>query len=306
MHTVDRYRSIGLFVVLAFVWGWSFPAIEVGLEHFPAVLFAAYRFDLAAVLLLGYLWHRGAAIRPRGRGDLIGIALGGAFIVAGSNAFLFIGQQYTTSGIASITFSLIPIVTAAAAAVILGSSGLDTRGRVGVVLGFIGVGMVAQPDPNALGEGMALGVAIILIGVIAASVGSVGINRIDVTISNLTLTAWTMAVGAVLLHVSSLAIGESQRLLVPSQEALVALAFLAIGPSVIGYAIYFDLLDSLGALQINLISYVVPIIATITGALVLGETITALTVTGFATIVAGFALMKRSALASAIATWRLR
>jgi len=62
---------------------------------------------------------------------------------------LFVGQQYTTSGIASITYSLVPIATAAvAAAWIGGGSDLDARGGLGVVLAFIGVGLVAQPDPR--------------------------------------------------------------------------------------------------------------------------------------------------------------
>jgi drug/metabolite transporter (DMT)-like permease len=41
-----------LFVLLSVLWGLSFPAISVGLESLPPLLFAAFRYDVAAVLLL--------------------------------------------------------------------------------------------------------------------------------------------------------------------------------------------------------------------------------------------------------------
>jgi len=91
---------------------------------------------------------------------------------------LFVGQQYTTSGIASITYSLVPIATAAVAAAWIGGSDLDARGGLGVVLAFIGVGLVAQPDPANLAGGVTIGVGLISIGVIAVAVGSVGLRTV--------------------------------------------------------------------------------------------------------------------------------
>ncbi len=58
-----RYRNLALFLLLAAVWGSAFVAIKAGLAYFPPVLFAAIRYDIAAVLAhlalaasaLGYL-----------------------------------------------------------------------------------------------------------------------------------------------------------------------------------------------------------------------------------------------------------
>lgn len=293
---MSRYRSIILFLLLSVFWGGSFVSIEVGLETYPPILFAAYRFDLAAVVLLTYVFITDDGPLPETRSDLIAIVLSGGLIVAGNNALLFLGQQFTTSGIAAITYSLVPIVTAAVAATTATGSKLDAYAGVGVFCGLAGVALIAQPDPSNLVAGAALGVSLVFIGVIAVSVGSVGLRDLQTTTTSLAMTGWAMLFGALVLHTVSVGIGEPTQ--IPSLEpaALTALVFLGVFSSAMAYSIYFTLLDQLGPFQINLVSYLVPIIATITGWALLGEPITTVTVSGFVLVVSGFALVKRRAI----------
>ena len=293
---VSRYRDAAGFLLLSTLWGGSFIAIEIGLEFYPSVLFAAYRFDLAAIVLAGYaLGYRGGA-PPRTRDDLLAIAFSGGLSIGVNNSVLFIGQQYTTSGIAAVTYSLVPIATAAVAALVVSDARIDGRDVVGIGLAFLGVALVAQPDPANLSSGVTLGVSIILVGVIAAAVGSVGLQELDPSFSSLTLTAWAMLFGASVLHAFSLLRGEPQ--MPPSTEplAVVAVVFLGVFSSAIAFAIYFDLLSRIGAFQINLTSYVVPVVTTVAGWALLGEAVTGWTVAGFGVIVVGFVLVKREAI----------
>lgn len=297
---MSRYRDVLLFFLLAALWGGSFVAIEVGLEYLPPVLYAAYRFDIAAALMLAYVFAIEDDPLPRTGGDLLAIALSGGLIVAGNNALLFVGQQYTTSGIASIVYSLVPIMTVAVAVVMTGASGLDTRGAIGVGLGIVGVGLVAQPDPNNLAAGVTLGVSLIFLGVISVSIGSVWLREVNSTCSAMALTAWAMLAGGLFLHGFSLGIGE--RVVIPSTEpvAIAALLFLAVFASAVAYSIYFTLLERVGPFQINLVSYVVPVLATVTGWALLNEPVTWLTVLGFVVIVIGFGLLKRHEIAAEV------
>ena len=297
---MSRYRDIILFLVLALLWGGSFVAIEVGLDYYPPVLYAAYRFDLAALVLVSYLFLTKSSPIPRTRGDAAAIGFSGGLSVAANNSLLFVGQQYTTSGVASITYSLVPIATAAVAAAWIGGSDLDARGGLGIVLAFIGVGLVAQPDPANLAGGVTIGVGLISVGVIAVAVGSVGLRTVETTLSSVALTGWAMLFGALLIHGFSLGLGEPQRLPSTALPALGALLFLGVLASAVAYVIYFTLLDRLGPFEINLVSYVVPVVATVTGAVLLAEPVTALTIAGFAVIVVGFALLKRHAIADEV------
>ena len=298
---MSRYRNVALFFALALLWGGSFVAIEVGLDYYPPMLYAAYRFDVAALALLSYVLLTESDRLPRTRGDFAAIGFSGGLSVAANNSLLFVGQQYTTSGIASITYSLVPIATAAVAALWIGGSDLDARGALGVVLAFVGVGLVAQPDPANLAGGVAVGVGLISIGVVAVAVGSVGLRTVETSFSSIALTGWAMLFGALAIHALSLGLGEAQRLPATATRPLVALAFLGICSSAVAYTIYFTLLDRLGPFEINLVSYVVPVVATVAGAVLLAEPITPLTVAGFAVIVAGFGLLKRREIVDAAA-----
>jgi drug/metabolite transporter (DMT)-like permease len=297
---VSRYRDVALFFTLALLWGGSFVAIEVGLDYYPPLLFAAYRFDAAALALVSYVLLTESGALPSTRGDAAAIGLSGGLSVAANNSLLFVGQQYTTSGIASITYSLVPIATAAVAAVWIGGSDLDARGAIGVVLAFVGVGLVAQPDPANLAGGVTIGVGLISIGVIAVSIGSVGLRTVKTSFSSVALTGWAMLFGALLIHGFSVGVGEPQQLPSTALPAVGSLLFLGVLSSAVAYAIYFTLLDRLGAFEINLVSYVVPVVATVAGAVLLAEPVTPLTVAGFAVIVVGFALLKRHAIADEV------
>ncbi|MFA9517813.1 DMT family transporter [Halopenitus sp. H-Gu1] len=293
---MSRYRDVASFFLLTLLWGGSFVAIEVGLEFYPSVLFAAYRFDVAAVILVAYaIGYKGGSL-PRTRDDLLAIAYSGGLAVGVNNAALFIGQQHTTSGIAAVTYSLVPIATAAIATLVVSDATIDGRDLTGIALAFLGVAIVAQPDPANLSSGVSLGVSIILVGVLSIAIGSVGLQKHQPTFSSMTLTAWAMLFGTVVLHVFSLLRGETQ--MAPSVDpvAIGVLVFLGVFSSAMAYIIYFTLLSRLGAFQINLNSYVVPVVATVTGWALLGETITAWTVIGFVGIVFGFVLVKRHAI----------
>jgi drug/metabolite transporter (DMT)-like permease len=291
---VTRYRDAVLFLVLAAAWGGSFVAIEVGLTDFPPVLLAAFRFYLGALVLCAYVLVRDSDPWPRTRGDAVGIAVAGVFLVAGNAVFLFLGQQYTTGGVAAVVYSLSPVLTAGFAALLLDDVGLTPLDAVGVAVGIAGVALVARPDTTALAAGSALGELLVFAAVVSVALGSVLVQRADGTCSPLALTAWSMLVGAVVTHLVSIGLGEPFDV-TGGPDALVALVFLGVAASALGYGIYFTLLSRLGSLQINLVSYVVPVVAAITGWLVIGERLPPAALAGFVVVFAGFLLVKRRA-----------
>ncbi|KTG08675.1 hypothetical protein AUR64_18590 [Haloprofundus marisrubri] len=297
---MSRYRDVGLFFLLSSLWGGSFVAIEVGLEDLPPVLFAALRFDVAAVLLLGYVALRLDDPLPRTRGDVGAIVASGLLIVAANNTLLFVGQTQTTGSIASIVYSLNPILTTAFAALLVGSVGLDVRGYVGVLLGLVGVVVVAGPDRALLTGDLsndAIGVAIVFCAAVAVSLGSVLVRRADARLPSVAVTGWSMAFGAVVIHASSLAAEGIPSVSFSAQTGL-ALLFLGVFASALAYSIYFDILDRQGPFQANLVAYVVPVVATLLGWSLLEEEITAMTVGGFLLVFLGFALVKYETLAA--------
>ncbi|WP_134670586.1 DMT family transporter [Halorussus marinus] len=292
-----RFATAGLFVLLATLWGFSFLAISVGLETLEPILFAAFRYDIAAVLLLGYAVFGGATWRPTDRANLGAVLAGGVFLV-GANAFLFVGQQTVPSGVAAIMQSLVPIVTSLWALGLLPEERVSARGAVGILLGFAGVALIVRPDPANLTGGL-VGRLFILLQVAGVALGGVLVQRASPTLDNAALSGWSMFVGGVLLHAVSAGVGEPFAL--PSTPAAgAAVGYLGVFATAIAFLIYFTLLEVRGALETSLVSYLVPVVATIAGVVVLGESITPLTVVGFGVVFAGFVVLKRRAIADLI------
>jgi drug/metabolite transporter (DMT)-like permease len=291
---VSRVYATALFVTLATMWGLSFPAISVGLEHLPPLLFAAFRYDTAAVLLLGYAVLTTDSWRPVGTNDLQAVLAGGLFLVAG-NGLLFIGQQTVPSGVAAIQQALVPIATALWAALLLGER-ISPVGAVGVAVGFLGVGLIVQPDPNNLLAGDTVGRLIILGQVTSVSLGGVLVDRAQPSMERVAMTGWAMGLGGLVLHLLSLGAGESAPAAVPAPTALGAVLYLGVFSTALAFVIYFTILEERGAFETSLVAYLVPVVATLAGVVLLEESIGLLTIGGFVVVFVGFALLKRHAL----------
>jgi drug/metabolite transporter (DMT)-like permease len=295
---VTRRSAVLLFAGLATMWGLSFPAITVGLRDLPPVLFAAFRYDVAAVLLLAYV---GATASPGDRlptkrRDVGAVLAGGAFLVA-ANGLLFIGQQTVPSGVAAILQGLVPILTTLWALLLLDQE-LTPTGAAGILLGFVGVGLIVRPDPANLLAADLLGKFIIV------ALGGVLVDRAKPTIASTALTGWSMALGGLLLHAGSLAAGESLVGATFSRTAVGAVVYLGVFSTALAFVIYFTILERYGALETSLVAYLVPVVATIAGVVLLDETITLATVGGFVVVFLGFALLKRRELAALLTSDR--
>ncbi|SFS48727.1 DMT family transporter [Halostagnicola kamekurae] len=300
---MSRSRPAFLFGLLSILWGSAFVAISAGLEHFPPVLFAAFRYDIAGLLMLGYAAYAAENWLPRGRREWYAVAVGAVFLIAGYHAFLFVGQRHTTAAAAAILVSLSPVLTTGFSRVLFPADALSSAGLGGVVLGLLGVAIIAQPDPGDLFATDVVATILVFLAATAFALGSVLVRRIDAPIEIETMEAWSMLGGALVMHGASLAIREP---IDPSAwtapEAIGALAYLACAASAVGFLLYFELLERLGAVEINMVSYVAPIVAAVVGWLYLDEAIEPATAVGFACIATGFLLVKREAIRRAIAS----
>jgi len=291
---VRRLVVVAPFVLLAVVWGFSFPAISVGLRTLPPVLFAAFRYDIAAVLLLAYAVARTTEWRPTARPDLAAVLAGGVFLVAG-NGLQFVGQQTVPSGVAAIMQSLVPIATSLWALLLLPEERVTPTGAVGILLGFLGVALIVRPDPaNLLGS--SVGRLLILGQVASVALGGVLIQRAGPTLDRAALSGWSMGLGGVLLHATSAAVGEPFGL-PDTPLGAAAVLYLGVFATALAFFVYFSLLELRGALETSLIAYLVPVVATVAGVSLLGESITVLTLAGFGVVACGFLVLKRRAVA---------
>ncbi|MWG35639.1 DMT family transporter [Halomarina oriensis] len=285
-----------LFVLLATFWGTSFVAIEVGLHHVPPMLFAALRYDLAGLVVLGYAAYTTDRWRPRGRDEWAVTLVAGAFIIAGYHGLLYLGELYVSGAIAAVIVSLSPVLTVAFAALVLREGRIEGLGVLGLAFGFVGVVLVANPDPGALGSS-ATGIALVFFGGASFALGAVLTRPFDTDLPIATMEGWAMVLGAAMLHVAGAARGETLAQVHLTPTAVASFLYLTLVSGVVAFLLYFELLDRVGPTELNLIGYLEPVVAALMSWLVLGEFVDVATATGFAAIFLGFALLKRDTLA---------
>ncbi|MFC7068827.1 DMT family transporter [Halobaculum lipolyticum] len=289
-----------LFVALATLWGGSFVAIEAGVKEWSPLLFAAVRYDLAGVLVLGVaavgVWRRGGGVDrvlPRTRDDLSAVAVVAAFVVFAHHALLYVGQGTVPGPVAAAVVALSPVVTALMAPAVVGGEGLGRTGYAGVGVGFLGV--VAATNPGGAGGVAPVGAALVFGATVAFALGTLLLRRVAPAMSTAALQGWGMLGGALLLHLGSAALGEAQT--VPTTPTgLFTLAFLVVGPGVVGFLLYFRLVASVGATRTTLVGYLEPLAAAALSFALFGYVPAPGAVAGFALVLAGFGLVEGRAL----------
>jgi drug/metabolite transporter (DMT)-like permease len=109
-----------------------------------------------------------------------------------------------------------------------------------------------------------------------------------------------MLVGAVVLHAASLLIGEGLSREAAAPVVIGVIVYLGVFSTALAFFIYFTILQEHGAFEAALVTYLVPVVATIVGVFVLEESIGAVTIVGFGLVAVGFVLLKRQAISELI------
>lgn len=296
---MSRYRDVAGFATLVIVWGVGFAAAEIGFSTFPPLLLNAFRYDLGAVLLFGYVVANGARWWPTARGDVLAIVSGGVLLMAIGNGVWFVGQDLTTSVFSGMMASLIPVTTVAFSWVFLPQDRLTPLSLVGFFVSFVGALVITLPGSGFELDAGLVGKSILFASVCGMALGTVLIRRAEPSISAIAQTAWSVAVGAVLLHLLSPLVGETWHGAVTPASGF-ALLFLGLFNTVVVWLLYFTLLERYSAIEMSLATYLVPVVAAAVGWLLFGESVRPTMVTGFIVVVAGFLLMKRHALRAEI------
>lgn len=295
---------VAAFVLLATLWGTSFVAIEAGLHYFPPLLFAGLRYLVAGAVVLGYAALVADRWIPRGRGEWLGVAVAGTFVIATYHGLLYLGELRISGAVAAVVVSLTPVLTAVFASVLLPNQRLGPVEAGGFALGIVGVVVIADPAAAGLGGAAVLGVGLAFAGTAAFSLGAVLLRPLRTDFPVAALQGWAMVFGAVQLLVAAAATGESVAAIVWSRPAIASLAYLTLLSGVVAFLVYFALLDAVGPTQLHLVGYAEPAVAAVGSWVLFGHLVDAAALAGFAAILTGFLVIERREIAAYVGARR--
>jgi len=279
-----RLAHIVLAVLVAAVWGFNFVAIKVGLRDFPPILFSSLRFLLAATPLLVLGVRGGPPVAWR---HILGIG-----IVLGVVKFsmLFVGMDVgMPAGLSSLVLQSQAFFTVLFAAVLLGDRP-GWRPLLGMATAFAGIGVIAMDMPA--------GGSLIGLGLVIAAAAAWGVSNILMKQARapdlFRLMLWVSLVPPLPLFLLSLAVEGPQRI-VGALAGLTwlgfgALAYIAAGATLFGFAAWGFLLRHHPASLVAPFSLLVPIFGMSSSALLLGEEVSSAKVAGAVLVFAGLAV----------------
>jgi drug/metabolite transporter (DMT)-like permease len=293
-------------LTLALIWGSSFLLMKVGLDDLHPVQIVAVRIVLAAATLVLLLRLTGGSL-PRGRrvwGHLFVCSL---FLTVLPFTGFVTGELYVSSALAGIGNATTPIATVLCALVILPSERLTPRKLLAVLVGFVGVVVIAEPW-NLTGRPDPVGFALVVLAASSYGLGWTYNRRTlaDADLGGLAqptalLLCGTVAVVPVVLGWWLLGAGGRGAPWEPmaqdavtdayplwlSLSAIVALGVVGTG---VAYVLQYDVVRAAGTVVGSTVTYLIPVVSVILGVLVLGERLGPAQLVGFA-IVLGAALL---------------
>lgn len=283
-----RAKIILAFLIVYVVWGSTYLAIRIAVEHLPPALFAGLRFDIAGPLMLALAWAAGARL-PTTRRDWRNIAVSGLLMLGAANGLVTWSEQWIASGEAALIVATSALWMAGLGA--LGPQG-EPFGRMtlaGLLLGFGGVALLVAEGLD-MREAPLMAYGALILAPLLWAAGSIHARRHPPSCPPLMTAALQMCFAGVAMTVLGLAAGELPRWNWHPQ-AVGALAYLIVFGSCIAYGAYIWLVREVRPATLGTYAYVNPAIAVLLGWLLLDEHLGARQVAGTAVIIAGVLLV---------------
>jgi drug/metabolite transporter (DMT)-like permease len=285
--------SVSLYVTCVLIWGSTWLAITYQLGQVPPSVSVAYRFALAAAILLAYCGVRALPLRYTPR-DHAWMALQGLLLFGANYVLVYLSEGHISSGLTAVIFSSMAFWN------ILGMryfyrTPLRPAALLGAGLGVVGVAIVFAPELTVFSNGRAgmLGLTYGLAGTLAASLGNITAARnqgrgLPVVQQN----AFGMLYGGLLVTLFALLTGQ-KFVFEYTVPYTLSLLYLALFGSVLAFGGYLTLLGRIGADRAGYVTVAIPIVAVLLSTFFEGFRWHPATVLGIALCVVGNVLVLR-------------
>jgi drug/metabolite transporter (DMT)-like permease len=279
---------VPLLLIVGGIWGASYLFIKVAVREIEPTAMIDLRLIFAAAVLVPFL-----AIRLGIRASMREVrATGsGAFVlgvVSMALPFTLIawGEKHIDSSVAAIANATVSIFVALLAIRFIPSERATGMKLVGVVVGLVGVGVLAGLHPQG-GWWGAAGTFAVVVASLAYAVAYLYTQRRFPQTSPLVITtAGTLVAALVLLPLALLQFPEE----VPGWKALGSVVALGIAGTAVALILFYEMIARYGSLRASLVTYLTPPFALAYGAVLLDEPMTLNALLGLVLILAGVAL----------------
>ena len=258
-------------LLLAMIWSSSFLLIKIGIETIPPFTLTAGRLGIAAIIFCAFLAIRREWIPLHPQAILLYVVTG---LLGNSLPFVLIswGEIHISSSLTAICMGIMPISTFVLAHIFIADEPITRRKSMGLGLGLSGLlTLVGGSALSGAGEHV-IGTLSVFAGALCYSFTTVFVRLQPAFAPHQMATGTTLC--ATLISIPLAFWAEDPLLIQPSITSLVALLILAVLPTAVAAILYFRIIRALGATVFSQINYLIPVLGSLWGALLLAESLT--------------------------------
>jgi drug/metabolite transporter (DMT)-like permease len=276
-------RSILAFLAVSLIWGSTYLAIRVAIEAYPPFLLGGLRFLAAGAVMYAAARLRGEAAPTRVEWGSA-LLTGTLFFVLG-NGLVNVAERSVSSGLAAVLVSTMPLWMT-----VLGrlfGEPATRREIAGVGLGLAGVAVM---NAGASLQASATGLVCAVVAPVAWAAGSLASKRLPLPEGTVMRTGAQMLAGGAVMMLVAAATGEPIPQVHPPR-AILAVVYLCVFGSLVGFTAYAYLLRHTSAVVATSYAYINPAIAVALGVAFAGERLDLATAAGAAIVLAAVAIV---------------
>jgi drug/metabolite transporter (DMT)-like permease len=282
-------------VAVPAIWGGTFIAGRILALAVPAAVGSLLRFLVAVAALLAAAWWIEGGLPRLTRRQLIGTVLLGATGIFAYNLFFLGALARLPASRTSLIIALNPVVTIAAASLLLGER-MSPRRWLGVAVALVGVWIVISRGDvlGSVAGAVGLGELLMFGGVCSWAAYTLIGRRVLAGLTPLAATTWAALWGMALLALAALP--ELRHVDVADLTLPVVLSVLYLGVlgTAVGFVWYYQAVQRLGASRTVIFNNLVPVFGATFGVLLLGEPLLPSMLLGGAIAVAGVMLVTKA------------
>ena len=275
------WKTLLAFAIIYFVWGSTYLAIRVGVREVPPFLLAAMRFLVAGFVLYGWMIARGE--RPPSGRQWMSASLLAILIFVLDYGLVFWAEQRVPSGIAAVMMATIPAFMALSEIILLRTQRMTVRLGTALLIGIVGVAVLAGRSLNLGGAPIdPVGAVALIIASMSWSVGSVLARKLPLPPSKVMSSGAQMLAGGVFLSLAAAALGEFRNFhpSTVSRGAWFSFLYMIVAGSIIGFTAYVWLIHHESPTKVGTYAYVNPVVAVLVGYFLGGEALGLRTILG--------------------------
>jgi drug/metabolite transporter (DMT)-like permease len=283
---IPRVRIVLGFLAIYLIWGSTYLGIRYAIETLPPFLMASSRWIVPGLAFIAWARMREKAPSPTAE-HWRTTAIIGIFLLVGGNGIVSWSEQWVPSGWAALLIATVPLWMA-----LLQWGMARARGRshslaplagFGILLGFAGVGILLAASGQMRGpsgEGMEgrniLGSIMLVVAALLWAIGSLYSRKAALPSSPSLAIGMEMLCGGIALLVLGTIAGEWNRVQLSdvSARSLLALLYLTLFGSMLGFSAYVWLLRVSSPEKVSTYAYVNPVVAVFLGWIAGGEPVT--------------------------------